>query len=160
MNKLPQELVDTIIDNLAEFDTPLEPEISRYSTVSRRWVRRTQKHHFKLVILRKEASLKRWRKNTNPDPSDASRHEILKRDRYPSPTSKFVKLPRGYQTFPRVPSILHHGWRRGIHARRYPRACGEDGVSATTDFPPDAVHDHQEVYKYADRAEVSTIGTN
>lgn len=70
MRYFPQELVDTVIDKLTELDTP----ISRYSTVSSRWVYRTQARHFKLVTFKKKASLKKWSKTFKPDPSGASRH--------------------------------------------------------------------------------------
>src|SRR5258708_8573801 len=65
-----------VSDELAELDKPsLEPEIlSRYSTVERRWVYRTQMHHFKHITFKKHASLRRWRKTFKPDPSGVSKH--------------------------------------------------------------------------------------
>ena len=74
MQKIPQEVLDLVIDELAGFDPSSQPNISNYSTISRRWVHRTQKHHFNLVIFKKKASLKKWRKTFKPDPSGVSQH--------------------------------------------------------------------------------------
>lgn len=75
MHKLPQEVVDMVIDKLAEFDkTSLEPKISRYSTVERRWIHRAQSHHFEHITFKGHTSLKKWRKTFKRDPSGVSKH--------------------------------------------------------------------------------------
>ena len=67
MSNLPQELVDLVIDKLAE-SLPFrsrEPRylISYYSTVSQQWVQRTQLHHFKVLRFAHQDHLHKWRKN-------------------------------------------------------------------------------------------------
>jgi hypothetical protein len=80
MRNFPQELVDRVIDELADsvskqLDGPLSTpdEISKYSTVSRRWVGRTQKHHFKSLCFRRQGKLYKWRTAVTPT-SDVLQH--------------------------------------------------------------------------------------
>lgn len=79
MRVLPQELLDMVIDKLAEPPGPFEPitsftEISEYSTVSRQWLIRTQKHHFEFIFFTGQDDLERWRTTIKADPSGVSRH--------------------------------------------------------------------------------------
>lgn len=78
MRDFPQELVENVIDKLNEFSGPSEPHIlhriSDYSTVSRKWVNRTQMHHFELLHFKHQGELDTWRTTILPDPSGVSRH--------------------------------------------------------------------------------------
>ena len=76
MRDFPQELVDLVIDKLVESirSGPPHVRISDYSTVSRSWVERTQKHHFDTVFFHRTASLRKWRDIIEPNPSGVSRH--------------------------------------------------------------------------------------
>ena len=69
MRNFPQEVIDLVIDMLANFleeeETP-EPRtaghlISDYSTISRQWLWRTQYHHFKQLHFVGEKALDKWR---------------------------------------------------------------------------------------------------
>jgi len=70
---LPQEPVDMAIGQLADCDS-LHPNISYFSTVSRQWLPRVRKHHFESVWFTDEDCLEKWRMNIGPDPSGVSRH--------------------------------------------------------------------------------------
>jgi len=76
MRTFPQEIVDMVVDQLADslwrFREPVN--ISHYSTVSRQWLDRTQKHHFGSVHIRDQLGLGEWRTNIAPDPCGVSRH--------------------------------------------------------------------------------------
>jgi len=104
MRIIPQEIVDMVIDELAaQCEFPLEklfgigahtppqvpadttigqlvdcessyPSISYFSTVSRHWLARIQKHHFESVWFTDEDCLDKWRANIEPNPSGVSRH--------------------------------------------------------------------------------------
>ena len=78
MDTLPQELVDQIIDQLADQgESPSggrPTNISQYSTVSRLWVIPTQKQHFECVHFEGDRGLKKWRTKVKPDPSGVSHH--------------------------------------------------------------------------------------
>ena len=80
MQDFPQELVDRIIDNLNELLKQPAPEawsqtkLSDYSTVSKRWVNRTQYHHFGSLHFMNYYHMDRWRETIRPDPSGVSRH--------------------------------------------------------------------------------------
>ncbi|KAF9648830.1 hypothetical protein BDM02DRAFT_3114851 [Thelephora ganbajun] len=79
MRVFPQELVDLVVDKLAEFPGPFGPftphvEISDYSTISRQWLTRTQKHHFEMIQFNGQDDLEKWRTTIEPDPSGVSRH--------------------------------------------------------------------------------------
>ena len=79
MRNIPQELVDKIIDHLGEFtERPAwwtsRHKTSQYSTVSRRWVNRTQHHHFKFLCFVHGGDLRRWKTTIEPGPSGVSRH--------------------------------------------------------------------------------------
>ena len=71
MRDLPQELIDIIIDKLAEDACP---SISNYSTVSRKWVNRTQEHHFNRVWFGKWDRMWKWYDTIGVDPFGLSRH--------------------------------------------------------------------------------------
>jgi len=75
MRAFPQELVDMVIDKLAEkSSSEKEPKhkISNYSTVSRQWLARTQKHHFEFIHFTGHIELEMWRATIKPDPSGVS----------------------------------------------------------------------------------------
>ena len=81
MEILPQELLDMVIDRLADsiksdlsFALYEEDRISNYSMVSRQWVERTQKHHFETVHFFTDWDIAKWRTRIEPDPSGVSRH--------------------------------------------------------------------------------------
>ena len=76
MGILPQELLDMIIDRLEDRES--STRISHYSAVSRQWVERTQKHHFKRIEFNYPGDLEQWRTNIEPNPSGVSRytHEL------------------------------------------------------------------------------------
>jgi len=82
MSALPRELVDMVIDQLAGYPEPLgqfEPfervvNISGYSTISRKWLDRAQKHHFKVVHFGGQDDLEKWRAAIEADHCGVSRH--------------------------------------------------------------------------------------
>ena len=79
MRGFPQELVDMVIDQLAEFSVEFEPflsfvDISDYSTVSRQWLTRTQKHHFEFIHFTGQDDLEKWGTAIKADPEGVSRH--------------------------------------------------------------------------------------
>jgi len=104
MRTIPQEIVDMVIDQLADQcelqsekimileaqSPPQEPtdmatgqlvdhepqyrSISYFSTVSRHWLARTQKYHFESVWFMEEDYPERWRANIEPNPSGVSRY--------------------------------------------------------------------------------------
>lgn len=76
MRTFPQEIVDMVVDQLADSLQPSgEPvDTSHYSTVSRQWLDRTQKHHFEFVHLKGQLALGNWCTNIAPDPCGVSRH--------------------------------------------------------------------------------------
>ena len=80
MQALPQELVDMIIDELANTESLKRPDnlpnrhIVPFSLVSKAWVTRTQKHAFEFIIFDGPAELERWRESFEPDPAGVSRH--------------------------------------------------------------------------------------
>ena len=71
MGTFPQELLDAVIDELADLGST---DMSDYSTISRQWVARTQKHHFKSIRFRGTKDLRKWCTAIEPDPSGVSRH--------------------------------------------------------------------------------------
>ena len=77
MRNLPQEIVDMIIDQLAE-EAPCPFEVrkpmSTYSTVSRQWVEGTRKHHFRCIEFRGPEGMEKWRTAFEADPLGISRH--------------------------------------------------------------------------------------
>lgn len=73
----PQELIDQIIDGLAEPDPsqPLvQPEIARYTTVSRGWLARIRKHQFVRVHLEGQDMMNKWVVEIDPNKSCVSKH--------------------------------------------------------------------------------------
>lgn len=76
MRDFPQELVDLVIDKLAEPSEPGEPhvQISDYSTISRQWCERVRKHHFDTIFFHYQPDVEKWRRAIEPDPSGVSRH--------------------------------------------------------------------------------------
>ena len=74
MRSFPQELVDTVIDQLATPKPQCESNMSLYSTVSPEWVTRTQKYHFERVRFEGTRPLEKWRTAIEPDPFGVSRH--------------------------------------------------------------------------------------
>ena len=69
-----QELVDKVIDELAEPDDYQINYIAPYSLISRAWVARTQKHLFKLVYFDGPEKLRKWCRKITPDPAGVSRY--------------------------------------------------------------------------------------
>ena len=71
-------LVNMIIDELAERSGPSEPfdrvPISNYSTVSSKWVKRTQGYHFRFIHLAGQKGVKKWCTSIQADPLGVSRH--------------------------------------------------------------------------------------
>jgi len=65
-------VVDQVADSLSSFREL--GNISHYSTVSRQWLDRTQKHHFESVSFGDQLELGDWRRNVAPDPCGVSRH--------------------------------------------------------------------------------------
>ena len=63
-----------VIDNLAE--SPPNPgfKISNYSTVSKKWVKRTQQHHFRELRFAGRGHLRKWSENSISDLSGVSRY--------------------------------------------------------------------------------------
>ena len=84
MKNFPQELVDEVVDELLPLvewnPTPhynedyCEGGISCYSTVSKAWAGRAQKHHFSNVCFDHPTILKKWRTRIAADPNGVSRH--------------------------------------------------------------------------------------
>ena len=81
MRNFPQILVNMVIDELAERPGPSDKsprehnDISRYSTVSRQWVERTQRHHFRVLHLNRPGRLEKWRTRIQAHPAGGvSRH--------------------------------------------------------------------------------------
>lgn len=86
MQALPQELVDMIIDELAnlaslerlkDLESPDDPptcHITSFSLVSRIWVTRTQQHAFNFISLYGAEELKKWCGSIEPNPAGVSRH--------------------------------------------------------------------------------------
>jgi len=80
MRDFPQELVDKVIDNLNEvleqpgIEASSQHQLSDYSTVSKRWVNRTQYHHFGSLWFTGQNIMEKWRETIKPDPSGVSRH--------------------------------------------------------------------------------------
>lgn len=71
MRNLPQEILDMIIDELYELGEPTQD----YSTVSRAWLNRTQKHHFEFPQFNcGRYLLERWQRAIEPDPLGPSQH--------------------------------------------------------------------------------------
>lgn len=64
-----------VIDQLVDCKSPYT-SISWFSTVSRQWVARTQKHHFESVYFEDQDGLEKWRAAIEPDPSGVSRHTL------------------------------------------------------------------------------------
>lgn len=78
MRGFPQELVDLVIDKLAD-SFPSEASrrrhgISNYSTVSRKWIRRTQQLHFELLLFIYQGDLNKWRTVFTGGPPGVSRN--------------------------------------------------------------------------------------
>jgi len=71
MRTFPQELVDKVIDELADIDSD---RVAPYSFVSRAWVTRTQQHHFEWIYIDGWDELERWCRKIAPDPAGVSRH--------------------------------------------------------------------------------------
>jgi hypothetical protein len=79
MRNFPQELVDLVIDKLAEDPGPggqfePVPTMSKYSTVSRKWTAGTQKHHFNSIYFFCQDGVEKWRTAIKADPLGVSRH--------------------------------------------------------------------------------------
>jgi len=70
------QLVDKVIDELDVVTQPFYgcSLISNFSTVSRQWVERTQKHHFRQIWLYRRGTLEQWRTTFDADPCGPSRH--------------------------------------------------------------------------------------
>jgi hypothetical protein len=83
MQNFPQELIDLVIDELAELEE-LEEELenklratsrmSPYSTISRKWVKRTQFQIFKELYIPGQQYLHKWLTTITPDPHGISSH--------------------------------------------------------------------------------------
>ena len=91
MPNFPQKIIDMVIDRLAELLSEDRPDlvidglaelllarrqfrsISTYSTVSRKWVERTQRHHFECIRLGCN-DLEKWPAAMKADPSGVLRH--------------------------------------------------------------------------------------
>ena len=81
MRRLPQEVVNLVIDRLAE-SLPIARHnlsaqysgIADYSTVSWQWVRQSQQHHFKELYFIGQEDLHKWHKIVTPDTSCVSQH--------------------------------------------------------------------------------------
>ena len=76
MRTFPQELVDMVIDELADIERADidRDRVAPYSLVSRAWVMRTQQYHFEWVDFRGLDELEKWRRTIVPDPAGVSRH--------------------------------------------------------------------------------------
>jgi len=69
----PQEPTDMPTGQLVECGSPYR-NISDFSTVSRQWLARTQKHHFKSIWFTDEDDQEKWRATIEPNPSGVSRY--------------------------------------------------------------------------------------
>ena len=76
MRNFPQEIVDIVIDQLACILKGLvrrthrpQDTISNYSTVCRRWVKRTQRNHFETLRLVGQRDLVKWSAAIGDEPS-------------------------------------------------------------------------------------------
>ena len=74
MQRLPQELLDKIIDELADLEDFRNRRFARYSLVSKAWVERTRKYWFEHVKFDGLDALKDWRGRIAPDPAGVSCH--------------------------------------------------------------------------------------
>lgn len=77
MLTFPQELVDEVIDKLAEPEPsrPYAPlDISRYSLVSKSWLDRTQKHHFAHVTFNDPGKMDKWVASIDANNFGVSKH--------------------------------------------------------------------------------------
>ena len=72
MRTLPQELVDWIIDELADLNN--YHAFGQHSLISRAWVTRTQRYCFERVNFEGLEELEKWQRNIEPDPAGVSRH--------------------------------------------------------------------------------------
>ena len=80
MENCPNEVIDLVIDRLAEIKSRSEykvlagGEMSAASLISSRWVKRAQFHHFKQLKFLGQQKLDKWRTTIAPDPRGISRH--------------------------------------------------------------------------------------
>jgi hypothetical protein len=83
MQNFPQELLDLVIDELAELEELEEEQevgflatrrMSSYSTISRKWVKRTQFQVFKELYIPGQQCLHKWLTTITPDPHGISSH--------------------------------------------------------------------------------------
>lgn len=74
MRDFPQELINTVIDNLAEPDSSQQvpPDVSAYSIVSSKWLDQTRKHHFEFLDLKNQDAMDRWVAGVDAGQSGAS----------------------------------------------------------------------------------------
>ena len=73
----PQELIEQIIDGLAEPDPsqPLvKPKIASYSMVSRGWLDRIRKHNFVRIHLEDQDMMSKWVATIDPNESGVSKY--------------------------------------------------------------------------------------
>ena len=72
MRDFPQEIVDMVIDELHNLGEPTE----YYSTISRKWLDRSQKYYFESPRFygHGQRNLEKWRRVIKPDPLGVSRH--------------------------------------------------------------------------------------
>ena len=69
MRKFPQELVDAVIDDLYKSEGR---RLTEYSTVSKAWLPRIQRHLFR-IIFQDPHHLEKWRNFVNRDSSRVPR---------------------------------------------------------------------------------------
>jgi len=98
-----------VIDRLTDYEVPLfgnPQKISWYSTVSRQWVARTQKHHFGSVHFEDRLDLEKWRRVIEPNPAGVSRHvrELLLRN-----VDSLVGFERHIRAFTRIETVAIEG---------------------------------------------------
>ena len=74
MRIFPQELLDMVIDELVVLHECEGGYFAPYSLVSRAWLERTQKYHFRIIRLDGMKALGKWSRNIAPDPAGVSRH--------------------------------------------------------------------------------------
>ena len=74
MRTFSQELVDSIIDELADLNDYQACHIAPYSLISRAWVTRTQRQCFENILFNGSEQLEKWRGKIEPDPAGVSRH--------------------------------------------------------------------------------------
>ena len=74
MQRLPQSVLDEIIDDLAGLEDLLGSRIARYSLVSKAWVKRTRKYCFKHVKFEGLDALEKWCAITTPESAGISHH--------------------------------------------------------------------------------------